>query len=138
MKITCKATTWERSDQNNMDTVHLNIVDYTFGGYGLELGNKHLVMGVVSYKDSNTIYYLIDTYGKPFWFPSQLFEILDHSVPQNWFINVYCGNETSNVNTLLGFDELVKDEDFHDQLIERDEEVLRLYFKRKIELEQSC
>ena len=134
MKIICKKTTSKGFDLNEVTTVLSQNFDYTFGGSGLEMGKEYLVMGIAVYKDSNCVYFLVDTAGRPNWFSHLLFEVLDNSVPANWFVRVNGKRADSDVYSHVGFDELCNNEMYYDQLVNRDEEAIRIYFERKSEL----
>ena len=103
--------------------------------YGLIIGREYLVMGMVIYKDSNCLHYLIDNDGSPNWYPYMLFEITNKKLPSNWYVDVLGKGGDGNLHTLIGFKELCLDDDYHDALIaERDQGALQTYFKRKEEL----
>ncbi|MBL7786521.1 MAG: hypothetical protein JNM36_11495 [Chitinophagales bacterium] len=137
MKITCKQTTSKGFNLKEVTTVTSNNYDYNFGGYGIELNKEYLVMGIAIYKNSNCLYYLTDVNGEPDWFPYLLFDVADNYIPRNWFILVSGKNDDTGIYLLCGFDELCNDSDFHDQLLEGDEEAMRIYFRRRMELEKE-
>ncbi|MBN2695090.1 hypothetical protein JXR93_10530 [bacterium] len=105
--------------------------------YGLELYKEYLVMGILTFKDTNELYYLIDENGFPSWFPNQIFEITNNELPIDWFIKINTSNDYLSYKNLIGFDELCNNEDFFYDLLERDKKVLQIYYKRKIELEKK-
>ena len=43
--------------------------------YGLEINKEYLVMGIMTFKKSDNLYFLIDEDSRPGWFPHQIFEI---------------------------------------------------------------
>lgn len=137
MKVKCKHTTAEDLDLEFVTTIVAKDYDFSSGGYGVELNEEYIVMGIVVYADSNCAYYLIDTHNKPTWYPYLLFELIDNSLPSNWFLKLYHPNTEFEIVSLLGFEELCNDEEFYDKLIERDKEAERIYFKRKIELKKA-
>jgi len=102
--------------------------------YGLEISKEYLVMGILTFKYSNNLYFLVDENGRPSWFPYQIFETINNEIPQNWFIKVNVENDFVDYQNLIGFNELCNKEDFFNQLLERGEEAMQVYFKRKIEL----
>ena len=125
MKVRCKF-----NDPSSLPTDFPNDFDY-----GLSVGQDYLVMGMVLYKDSNHIYYLLDTDSKPNWFPYSIFEIIENSLPCNWFSKPAEGENINFMKFLWGFEELCNDKNYYHDLIQRHEKALRIYFKRKIELE---
>jgi hypothetical protein len=100
--------------------------------YGLEIGKTYLVMGIAFDSDDRTVNYLLDDNGRPNLFPQEIFKIVDNSIPTDWFISPNVGNIT-----FLGFDELCNQKDFYEKLVERDESTMRVYYRRKIELENT-
>ncbi|MFZ1528238.1 MAG: hypothetical protein WAT19_05795 [Ferruginibacter sp.] len=137
MKVICKQTTSQGFDLKEVISVFSNDFDYSYGGYGLELGREYFIMGIVTYQNNNCLYYLIDVNGKPDWFPYVLFEMTDNSIPRSWFIKVYGKNDDTDIYSLCGFNELCNENNFYDQLLERNERAMRIYFIQKIELEKS-
>ncbi|GHU72792.1 hypothetical protein FACS189413_16390 [Bacteroidia bacterium] len=135
MIVKCKQTNAKYFDLQYVTTVFSNQFDYG-GRFGIELDREYIVMGIVTYNDSNCAYYLIDTYGRPDWYPNLLFDIIDNSLPNSWNVCIYNCNSLK-ISSLYGFKELCNNDDFYDKLIERDEDAMRIYFKRKIELERE-
>jgi len=88
-------------------------------------------MGMRINKQSNCIYYLIDEGGRPDWFPYMLFEISDNKLAKDWSIKIFNKEEPGDIYYLCGFWELVNDDNFHDLLIERDQQTMDIYFKQK-------
>lgn len=105
--------------------------------YGLEINKEYLVMGIMTLKKSDNLYFLIDENTSPGWFPYQIFEIVSNDLPFNWFVGINKGDIYTDYQNLIGFNELCNNEGFFNKLLERDEETLRTYFRRKIELEKE-
>ncbi len=105
--------------------------------FGLEINKEYLVMGMLNFKKSNDLYFLVDEDGRPSWFPYQIFEIKNNNLPQSWAVKINISDDYVDYKNLMGFDELCNKEDFFNQLLERDENVMQIYFKRKIELEKN-
>ncbi len=127
MKVVCR--------YNNPSNLPKGIPDNF--DYGLELSKEYLVMGVLTFKQSNDLYFLVDENGSPSWFPYQIFEIVSNELPANWFVKINIGNDYVDYQNLFGFNELCNKEDFFNQLLEREEETMQTYFMRKIELEKE-
>ncbi len=132
MKVICKKTTSKDLDLKKITTIFVNDYDYR-----LILDKEYRVMGMATYRDTNCLYYLIDEEGLPNWFPYVLFTLSDNALPKNWYIKLYDQNLSGDIFSLVGFDELCNNEDFHDLLVEREEKAMRTYFRRKIELENA-
>ena len=79
MKVICKY-----NDPSNLP----NAIPDNFD-YGLELSKEYLVMGILTFKQSNNLYFLVDEGGSPSWFPYQIFEIVNNQLPTNWFVKIF-------------------------------------------------
>jgi hypothetical protein len=129
MKLICKQKTAQGLDLKKVTIISSNNYDF-----GLEIGKVYQVMGMATYRDTNCLYYLIDEDGRPDWFPYVLFTVSDNVLPKNWYIKLYDQNLPGDIFSLVGFKELCND-DFYVRLVEREEKAMRIYFRRKIELE---
>lgn len=127
MRVVCKY-----NDPENVPNGISNNFDF-----GLEVGKDYLVMGLLTFKQSNDLYYLVDEGGRPSWFPNQIFEVLSNDLPYNWYMKINVGDDHVDYQNLIGFSELCNEQDFFNQLLERDEAAMRIYFRRKIELEKE-
>lgn len=83
------------------------------------------------------MYYLVDEWGLPNWLPYMLFEISHKELTSNWFVNMYDKKEPIGyLFWLCGFNELCNNDDYHDALLEREPEALKIYFERKYEAQE--
>lgn len=105
--------------------------------YGLELQKEYLVMGIMI--NGEKLYYFIDENGKPGFYPKELFDITDNQLSQKWYFKPYSKNDEMYpyIQAIWGYYELVFDETHYEKIVEREEGALRLYFRRKIELEKE-
>jgi len=69
-----------------------------------------------------------DDAGLPNWYPMQLFRVEDSKVPDGWRFASY--GESTHLQALWGYDELVDDESHYDALLERRDEALAILFSR--------
>ena len=107
--------------------------------YGeLDIGKKYLVMGIIM--KSGYLTYLIDDFGTISACPSYLFRVIDNTIPTNWYFKNYTKEDFDYINkeAIWGYYELVFDDNHYEKLIEYNEEAHRIYFRRKIELENHC
>lgn len=132
MKVICKKRSAKGLDLSEVTSLRMDEYDY-----GLIIGKEYIVMGLMSRKDSSCLYYLVDENTKPFWIPYLLFEISDNSLPKNWYLDVFPKDSSGNILYLCGFDELCNNENYHDQLMEREETAMRIYFRNKINFENE-
>ncbi|MDN4165463.1 hypothetical protein QWY31_08125 [Cytophagales bacterium LB-30] len=110
-----------------------------YSEYGeLEIGKEYLVMGTIAFKSH--LAYLIDDKGLISVCPCQLFEVIDSRVNPNWYFRLVEKDEHIYpfIQGIWGYHELCFDKKSYENLIvEREEEAQRIYFRRKIELEES-
>lgn len=127
MKILCKY-----NDPNNVPEDISSDFDY-----GLILEKEYLVMGIML--NDGDLYYFIDENGKPGFYPQSLFEITDSKLSQEWYFKPYSKENEMYVyvQAVWGYYEFVFDQNHYEKLVAREREALELYFKRKIELENS-
>lgn len=130
MIVRCVANTGDKLSPNakalgNSDETNYPIkIGDRFNVYG-----QHLYKGVLSYL-------VLGTYENlPSWYPAELFEIEDALLPLEWYYR-YLGYD-SNLSAIWGYKELVLDEEHHDNLIERDKEAIRIFLKRKKEIDEN-
>lgn len=131
MKVICK--------ENKVTSLNLgkeNIIYPNNYRFSLVKEKEYIVMGIVIYKDSNCIYYLVDEYEHPTWIPYIFFEISDKELSPNWFVKVFDKNESEDLFCLSGFNEMCNDEDYYDALVDREKWALDIYFKRKYEVQE--
>lgn len=104
---------------------------------GLEVGREYLVMGMILTEGYLT--YLIDDDGLIMASPGPLFEVVEQSIPAGWFFQAFAHDYESfeYKEAIWGYHELVFDEAHYWQLLEQDDDAYRVYFRRKIEFENS-
>lgn len=103
--------------------------------FPVTVGKEYQVMGIVFYKDTKCLHYLVDDYNLPDWCPDFLFDITNPALPGNWFTKNYNTRIThGDLISIIGFDELCTNDDYHDALMEREEWALKIYRYRKNEL----
>lgn len=103
----------------------------------LEVGREYLVMGIIIFETYQS--YLIDD-GLISACPCQLFEVIDEKISINWHVRTTEKDEDiyPYVQMLIGYPELCSDKKAYEKLIvEKEEDAQRVYFRRKIELEQE-
>lgn len=96
--------------------------------YPMDIGEEFNVYGQLVDK-KGIIHYLIIEHrmNRSYWFPSELFEIIDKSIPTNWYFTEV---SNSNIIAIWGFYELVYDRDFFSKLMDRDYEAYKIFMKR--------
>ncbi|QHZ49693.1 phosphoribosylaminoimidazole synthetase [Paenibacillus larvae] len=129
MKVRCIANTGNKLSKktqqlgNSDETKYSLKVDESYIVYG-----QHLYRGVLSYlilgNDENL----------PSWYPAELFEVTDSLLPLEWYYQFY-GYENS-ISAVWGYKELITIESHHDDLLEREDKAIRIFLKRKKEIDE--
>lgn len=145
MKVRCLYNTGEALRQYEYKPLEKDMMGrfgatgYTaYGDGGLTIGQEYLVMGVIVFETYEG--YLIDHGGVPSVYPCQLFELIDNKVNLNWHFRLIEKDEDIYpfVQSILGYPELCSDKKAYENLIvDMEEEYQRIYFRRKIEMENA-
>ena len=92
-------------------------VDEEFNVYGQFVDRKGI------------IHYLIIEHrmNRPYWISSELFIVIDKSIPANWYFTELSNSE---IVAMWGFYELIYDKLFFDKLMDRDPETYNIFLKR--------
>lgn len=103
--------------------------------FGTTINEHYLVMGMSICE--NKLLYFVDVNGSPFFMPFQLFEVIDSRIPSNWHFRVYIPSDHYYPyrQATWGYYELCFDDQHVTDLLEREEPAMRLFYRRKIELE---
>ncbi len=103
--------------------------------YGLDLHTKYLIMSILLCENKQ-LWYLVDENGRPSFFPCQIFKIIDNKMDLgyfnliDWEDNVY----PLNKKLIWGYYEICFDKNHYENIIDREEKALQIYFKRKEEI----
>lgn len=107
--------------------------------FNFEIGSIYTVYGICSIE--NTWDYLFSKGPEewPVWWPADLFEVIDNYLPPIFYSEIrlrenYKGEK--NVLAIFGYKEMVMNIMHHDNLNNRDSEALKIFFKRKAEIDE--
>lgn len=130
MKVKCIFNTGEGLSKQSIE-----LGDSINTKYPIEVGNIYNVYGQNLYKGTLG-YLLIGTYENlPSWYPAELFEVSDSMLPLEWY---YQYDANSVISAIWGYKELALNETHYDDLIEREDEAIRIFLKRKKEIDEYC
>ena len=100
--------------------------------FSVSIGNEYIVYGMMLWK--GVIKYLIvGNHDKPSWYPAELFEVKNDYLPLEWYFDF---SITENLEAIWGYSELVHDSEHFDLLQERDSNAIKIFLKRKQEIEE--
>jgi hypothetical protein len=130
MKVRCIANTGNRLLQTT-----LNYSGDSFETkYPIKIGEIHIVYGQCISKGILK-YLIVGTYENlPSWYPAELFEVCNSILPLEWYFQ-YDANCV--ISAIWGYKELVLDESHYDGLIDREDIAIRVFLKRKREIDEN-
>jgi hypothetical protein len=126
-----------------IENTGLGFSEYTLENMGcsrntklpLKVGETYVVYGQMISKGILK-YLVVGTYeNMPTWYPAELFEVVNSQVHFEWY---YKYNKEAEISAIWGYVELVEDKDYLYDLIEREEEAISIFLKRKKEIEEFC
>ena len=98
--------------------------------------NKEYIVYGICYYDYIFKYLVYEDLNQPFWYACELFEIINDKIPSSWYFS-FLYHLDSPMKILLGYDELVNNEDHNDDLLDKNESAERIFYKRKAEIEEE-
>jgi hypothetical protein len=101
----------------------------------LNLNSENVVYGISYFKNDSCYFLICDKYLKPFWYPDEIFEISNNKLSSLWYF-INC-NEPLGMQVIWGYEELVNIDNHNDNLMEREDEALEIFYKRKKEMDME-
>lgn len=97
--------------------------------YGeIEVDNTYHVYGIIHY-EGGFRYLLYDDFEMTYWYPAELFEIVDHSTPSDWYFK-FNGQDGEPISAIWGYEDLM-DDNHVDELAELEPEAKRTFLRAK-------
>ena len=97
------------------------------------IDQEYFVCGIVLF-DHKLLYLIYDNYERAVSYPATLFEIVDSSLPEEWY-HKFHGYEPYSMNAMWGYKDMISSTPHYDILIEDQEEnAKKLFLKRKEEI----
>lgn len=133
MKVKCISNTGKAL--NGYQRKPLGSSDITQYGQ-LEISKEYIVMGMIM--SEGYLSYLVDD-GVISACPYQLFEVIDNKLTSNWFFKSFTKDDDiyPYQEAVWGYYELCFDTNHYEQLVDMEENAMRIYFRRKIEIENE-
>lgn len=105
--------------------------------FPIKIGNAYTVYGVALYQ--GVVHYLIipEQSDFPSWYPAEMFDVVDSLLSTESYIQYFENEETSGFSFLCGYHELVFDNQHRADLLERREQAIKIFLKRKKEIDQA-
>jgi hypothetical protein len=117
------------NDGKSLSEKYLNLEGYTSkSSFNVAIGGEYLVFAM-SLWHGVILILLADESHLPNWFPLELFSIDDRRLPANWsFVSML---ESSHLQALWGYEQLVGDPLRYDALLEREPAALREFYEEE-------
>jgi hypothetical protein len=106
--------------------------------FQIKFGTISTVYGISCWE--NVFHYLIlDNIipSLPDWYPAELFESVDQSLPINWYHKYFGEDDQRGIQALWGYREMITDYAHYNDLIERKDEAIRIFLRRKSEMDEN-
>ena len=129
MKIKCLSNTGAGFSKYTLDVVGCTVNTRL----PLQIGDIYVVYGQIL--SGNILKYLVKGTNEnfPSWYPAEIFQVIKSQLPFEWYFR-YCKGE--EISAIWGFKELVNDKNYLYNLIEREEESIKIFLKRKKEIDE--
>lgn len=131
MKVLCKYLA-------NKDVPAVEMTNASFAStvFDVVVGREYVVHGQAIF--AARLMYLIDPDDacRPNWYPPELFEVSDGSVPASWKFAFYGGQYMNDLGAVWGYEELVANADHFNGLAERDPAALLSFARQKLLADQ--
>lgn len=129
MKVKCIANTGAGFSEYTMNHMGCSINTKL----PLRINEIYVVYGQVLYR--GILKYLIKGTEEnlPSWYPAEIFETVNLLLPFEWY---YRYQKNEEISAIWGFQELVEDKQYIDDLIERKDEAIKIFLKRKKEIDE--
>lgn len=99
--------------------------------FPLKIGKQYSVYSICLW-EGVLKYLLIGEEDLPSWYPAELFEITEKTLPFEWYCDVTIG---MSLEGIWGYKEMVYDDNHFDDLLERDSDAIKIFLSRKKEME---
>jgi len=107
--------------------------------FNVEIGKEYIVYSMIMW--DNSLDYLIigENSENPSWYPAELFKITNPLLPFMWYFTFdkyknYKGEDCERA--VSGYKEMVCDSEHHISIIEEKPEDLKIFFKRKKQIDE--
>ncbi|MED4129768.1 phosphoribosylaminoimidazole synthetase [Shouchella miscanthi] len=97
--------------------------------YGeITIGKEYIVYGIIHY-EGGFRYLVYDDFETIYWYPAELFEVIDSNLPSNWHFKFF-GQNAEPISAIMGYKELLND-DHVDGLAELESEDIEIFLQMK-------
>lgn len=129
MKVKCLSNTGAGFSKHTLDVIGCTINTRL----PLRINDIYVVYGQIL--SANILKYLVRGANEnfPSWYPAEIFQVINSQLPFEWYFK-YC--KEKEISAIWGFKELVYNENYLYNLIEREEDSIKIFLKRKKEIDE--
>ena len=99
----------------------------------LKVGEVYTVYGQMIYKDVLQYFVIGTDENLPSWYPAELFEVVQ---PLKYYEEYYAYGKDELISAVWGFKELVLQDNYIYDLVERENDAVEIFLKRKKEIDE--
>lgn len=100
----------------------------------ITLDKIYNVYGITLYEEGLN-YLIYDDYDMASWYSAELFDVVDHKMPNTWIHRYFGISKEISLSAIWGYHELVFSEEHYNGLLEQEREDIYLFYKRKKEID---
>lgn len=100
----------------------------------ITLDKIYNVYGIILYEEGLD-YLIYDDYDMASWYCAELFEVVDHKMPNTWHHRYFGISDEISLSAIWGYHELVFSVEHYNGLLEQEREDVYLFYKRKKEID---
>lgn len=100
----------------------------------ITLDKIYKVYGIILYEEGLK-YLIYDDYDMANWYSAELFEVVDHKMPNTWLHRYFGISDEISLSAIQGYHELVFSQEHYNGLLDQDREDVDLFYKRKKEID---
>ncbi len=102
--------------------------------FHFQINKLYEVYGICIWHDTIN-YLLIEQEGSlPSWYPAEIFDISDPSLPSEWYFNFYGYDDISGLTAVWGYKDLVESKEHYTGLLERESQDIKTFLQMKKEI----
>jgi hypothetical protein len=129
MKVKCVANQGKFLSTRSLSAGQLKSSEFQ-----LEIDKLYTVYSISLWKGTLTYLTMDKWFTLPFWHPAELFKVEDHLLPIEWFFKFF-GHQEVGLEALWGYQEMIFDPFHYQNLIEREDNAVKTFLKRKEEID---
>jgi len=100
----------------------------------ITVDREYNVYAISAFNDCMWYFIAEDIFGQgrnyPFWYPAELFEIIEHKISSTWVVNAIKELD-GNLRPIITFSEWANNDEYYESLVDGDKEAYEIFMKYK-------